>query len=151
MSRRALIAKVHVAKKQLGLDEETYRAILERVTGRRSAAQLDDRELMKVLADFRLHGWVPASSAPKRSDSPHVRKAWAIWGDMCRAGIPREPTRAALRAFVARMTGVTDPEWLSPEQANVVVEGLKAWQRRAVVAVATESEPAHDAGRGEVP
>lgn len=125
--RRRLLAKVHVAKKQLALDDETYRAILERVTGKRSAGALTDHELVRVLADFRLHGWEPSR---KLSDNPHVRKVWAIWSEMCAAGVPRTPTKAALRAFVARMTGVTDPEWLTSEQANTVIEALKAWQSR---------------------
>ncbi len=38
VSRASAIAKVHVAKKQLGLDDEAYRAVLRRVTGRDSAA-----------------------------------------------------------------------------------------------------------------
>jgi hypothetical protein len=28
------------------------------------------------------------------------------------------------------MTQVSDPEWLSPEQLNTVIEALKAWQKR---------------------
>lgn len=32
--RRALIAKIKIAQKELGLDDVTYRAVLERVTGK---------------------------------------------------------------------------------------------------------------------
>lgn len=132
MNRRALLAMLHIARKDLGLDEDTYRAVLERVTGSSSAARLTDHEIAKVVDAFRLQGWVPKRNGQpttKRS-APHVRKVWAIWGDMCKAGIPREPTRHALRAFVERMTGVADPEWLDAQQTNVVVEALKAWQVR---------------------
>lgn len=135
MNRRGLLALVHLARKQLALDEDTYRLALEQVTGKSSAAELSDGELGRVVDHFRTKGWAPkpkgkSAPRPRPSDNRHVRKVWAIWGEMCKAGTVRNPTRAALRAFVERMTGVTDPEWLSPAQANVVVEGLKAWRER---------------------
>ena len=37
--RRALIAKIKIAQKELGLDDATYRAVLERVTGKRSCTE----------------------------------------------------------------------------------------------------------------
>ncbi len=43
MSRRDLLAQIHIAKKQVGLDDGTYRAVLERVAGRSSAADLERR------------------------------------------------------------------------------------------------------------
>lgn len=132
MNRRALIAKVHIAKKQLVLDDDVYRQVLERVTGRRSAGDIDDAGLVSVLAEFRRLGWQPASNQtrPPRSRNPHVRKVWAVWKALCLSGAVRSPTRAALRAFVLSQTEVSDPEWLTPEQANQVIEALKAWRVR---------------------
>lgn len=134
MNRRGLLAMVHIARKDLGLDEETYRAALEQVAaGKSSAAELSDAELSRMVDHFRAHGWTPKTTTGRpvrRSDASHVRKVWAIWGDMCKAGIVRTPTRAALRAFVERMTGRADPEWLTPLEANRVIEGLKAWRER---------------------
>lgn len=140
-TRNPMLAKVHIAKKELGLDDATYRAVLERVTGKTSSAGLKDNQLDAVLTEFKRLGWTPkkAGAAPHRpaSDKPHVRKVFAIWADMCRQNIPVINNRTGLVAFVQRMTkteqrpgGLSDPEWLSPEQANVVVEGLKAWRAR---------------------
>lgn len=148
MSRNTMLACVHIARKDLGLDETTYREVISRISGGRceSAGDLTERELELTIASFKARGWQPkpAGANPrsasrrvsrkekgKRSESPHVRKVWALWGDMCRDGLVREPTRGALRAFVQRMTKVSDPEWLTPAQANVVIEGLKAWAARA--------------------
>lgn len=130
---------VHIARKDLGLDEDTYRDVLERVTGKRSAGDITDFQLTTLIADFKKRGWVPKPkataagvAAPKRSAVPQVRKVWAIWFEMCRNKVVREPTKTALRAFVKRMTGVTDPEWLSPEQCGVIIEALKAWRKREI-------------------
>lgn len=129
--RRAMLAKVHLAKKDLRLDEEVYRDIIQRVTGLTSSSKCDRPQLVKLLAEFGRVGWTGgAKPAFKASSKAHVRKVFAIWTAMCRDGIPESPTRAALVAFVKRQTGIDNPEWLSPEQANKVTEGLKAWRKR---------------------
>lgn len=132
MNRRALLAMVHCAKKDLGLDDDVYRTVLERVTGRTSAAELDDRDLSRVVDAFRRQGWQPkAGSRGKRSEKPYVRFMWALWNQLVAAKVVRaRAPRQALRAFIERLTGVTDPEWLTPEQGRVVIEALKAWQAR---------------------
>lgn len=56
--RKAALAKIHVGKKLLGLDEETYRDLLEAETGRRSASKLDAAGLRRVLARMRADGAV---------------------------------------------------------------------------------------------
>ena len=49
MRRRAELARIHLQVQQLGLDEEVYRIFLHRLTGKRSAADLDARERAIVL------------------------------------------------------------------------------------------------------
>lgn len=127
--RRRLIAMIHVARKQLALDEDTYRDVLERVTGKRSSGELTAGELGRVVDALKDLGFTPKRTAP-RSKKGHVRKVWVMWGQLEDRGLLRNPGRASLRAFVKRMTGIEDPEWLTPEQANVVIESLKAWRRR---------------------
>ena len=125
--RRALLARLHLAKKELALHDDSYRAVLLRIAGHDSAASIDDAGLVRVIAEFGRLGWKPRGFRPG-SKKPHVRKVWAVWGSM--KGLVRQPDAAGLRGYVLRMTGVGDPEWLTGEQANVVVEGLKAWRRR---------------------
>lgn len=132
------IKAIHASRRQVeGLDDDTvWRDFLERVSGSRSVREMSERQREEVIAELRKRG-AKAKRPFKKSDKPHVRKVFAIWGDMCRAGIPDKPNRDGLRAFVARMTrrddrpeGVADPEWLDPGDANMVVEALKSWRRR---------------------
>jgi phage gp16-like protein len=134
-----MIAKIHIARKELALDEETYRQVLERVTGKTSSGEMSFRQLDAVLTEFKRLGWKPKAGKPHRpaSSKPHVAKVFAVWGQMCRDGIPKDQSRDALIAFVRRMTksadrpnGLDDPEWLTADQARQVVEGLKAWRKR---------------------
>ena len=124
--RKMLIAKVHVAKKALALEDDSYRALLRRVTGVDSAARCTDVSLVAVLDEFKRLGF--EAPKKKRSDKPHVRLIYALWADL--KPYLTSPTEEALRGFVFRQTGVRAPEWLNPSQANKVSEGLKAWLKR---------------------
>lgn len=67
MNRRNMdLSKIHIAKKDLGLDDETYRALLFRVAGVRSAKDLNPRTTGKVLAEFQRLGWKPATAKTGR-------------------------------------------------------------------------------------
>ena len=136
--RRAMIAKIHVAKKALGLDDDSYRAILMRVTGQSSSAACRDAQLVAVLGEFRRLGWEGPPEKPgarRASRKPHVRKVWAIWGDL--RPLLDDADDDTLRGFVRKQTksrknpeGISDPEWLSPEDATKVIHGLSGWLGR---------------------
>jgi len=139
MPRDPVLAMIHKAKADLALPEDCYRALLARITGQETSKGLSGAQVDAVLTEFKRLGWQPkpgkgkATEGPRyrpASDKPEVRKVFALWADMCRAGIPRHPTRAGLLAYVRRMTGVDDPEWLNQEQAQIVIEGLKSWRAR---------------------
>lgn len=57
--KKGLIASVHIARTDMGLDEETYRGLLRLVTGRDSCARCSVPQLKAVLAEFRARGWSP--------------------------------------------------------------------------------------------
>lgn len=130
MNRRGLLALVHCARRDLALSEDTYRTVLEQVAGASSARDLSDAQLGRVVEHFRRLGWAPQKGTRQISQKPHVRKVWALWRSVCDLGGARAPTPASLRAFVQRLTGVTDPEWLTVAQAAQVIENLKTWQAR---------------------
>lgn len=47
--RQKLLARLHCVKKELALDDDAYRDILQAKTGHRSATALDDHGLMEVI------------------------------------------------------------------------------------------------------
>lgn len=130
--RNASLAKIHIARKDLGLDEDSYRAILLRVAGADSAAKLGAAGHAAVLAEFQRLGWKasPKEFNGKRSGKPGVRLIFGLWTELGNLGLVT-PTRPALFAFVKRQTGVDNPDWLTPVDVNKVIEGLKAMRRRA--------------------
>lgn len=58
-TRRNDLVKIHVAKKDRGLDDDEYRTLLRDVTGKDSAADLTWQERARVLDRFMDLGWKP--------------------------------------------------------------------------------------------
>lgn len=56
-TRKNMLAKIHIAKKELGLDDDIYRDWLEAVTGLRSCSKMTMAQLEKVLKDAKRMGW----------------------------------------------------------------------------------------------
>lgn len=125
-ARQALLARVHIAWKEMGIKEDAYRDILRRVTGQESARALGDGQLTLVLDEFKRLGWAPKVRHPV-SANPQVRIIYAIWKDI-QALLPTPADRAELRAFTRRMTGKDAPEFCDGREATLVIEGLKGWR-----------------------
>jgi phage gp16-like protein len=137
-----MLAKVHLAAKELGLDEDARRDVLERVTGRRSAGDCRDDQLDAVLAEFKRLGWTPKSSAKARTGTapisgrrpathPVALKARAMWISLWNLGVVRSSTEASLEAFAKRQLRVDRLQWADQGQGYRLIEALKAMAERA--------------------
>lgn len=135
--RKAELAKIHVAKKRLGLDDDTYRAIIARVcNGKTSAGDLDEAERGKLLDEFQRFGFLEgASYTTKINDfddrEPQARLIRALWADLTAIGALRDSSEKALRSFIKRTAKSDSIRWLTAEQANMCIEGLKMMKTRA--------------------
>jgi phage gp16-like protein len=136
MGSTALLAKVHIGKKALGLDDATYRALLKQLTGKDSSARMKDWELEKVVKHMANSGVVftkakpdPAKLRPK-AKATQAAKVRALWGEMAALGAIREGGEHTLGAWLQGRFRVDRPEWLSPRQAIVAIESLKQWKTR---------------------
>lgn len=128
------LAKIHLAKKQLGLDEETYRDMLWTVARVRSSSDLDMAGRIRVLHHLKSRGFKPARSGLSR---PQARLAHHIWGRMADAGVvQRDGHSAWLLANTRHINGIGFRafDFCSPEALNQVIEQLKKWAEREGVA-----------------
>jgi len=128
-NRRAMLAKIHIAKKELGLDDETYRAKLCQITGKNSSGKMSFAELGQVVAAFKTSGWKAnkKNAHRPRAANASARKIYAMWTELKHLGLV-----SAVRpdGFVKRMTGKDRLELLGSDQAQKVIEGLKAIKAR---------------------
>ncbi len=135
--RKEELAKIHIGKKDLGLDDDTYRDILYQAGGVESAADLDWKGREAVLDRFRELGWKARSKSGKESrpsrvlaDDPQSRKIRALWLALHEVGKVRDASERALASYCKRMTGVVALQWLNSRQASTVIEALKQWLGR---------------------
>lgn len=133
ISRNGLIAKIHIAKAQMALDEECYRALLRRVTGKDSSKAMSLGQLEAVLAEFKRLGFAgkPARAGRRKmAGEPQAKKIRALWLVLYRMGALRDPSEEALAGFVARACGVDDLHWTTPADADRVIRALRGWIQR---------------------
>ncbi|WP_417595011.1 gp16 family protein [Oceanospirillum sp.] len=156
-TRQRLMAQIHIAKKQLGLDDDIYRACLVQATGKSSCKTMGVSELFQVLRHFedkgfkaRKSGKIRNSGAGKNAKplsggySPQSRgrtidKLRAIWIEMYKTGHINDGSEGALIHWVRNQTsrlnggvGVSSLEWLQKDEqmAGQILERLKRWQQR---------------------
>jgi hypothetical protein len=136
------LALLHVARRELGFEEEDWRAMLTRVTGLSSLRAMDEAQRQAVLAElkrlgFRLRRTRGGRAAPVAA-KPYQRQIHALWRSCHALGEIENGSREALRAFCKRFVahGVTavsvDPDLLSWEQARPVIEALKRIEARGI-------------------
>lgn len=124
--RRAELAKIHILKKQLGLDDDTYRAVLWGVARVDSARDLDAHGRGAVIDQ--LQSRVPGAPPPRVrapiDRTPIVRKVYALLG--------KRPVGYAM-GILGQMYGRGAPErleWASVPQLRKLVAALEYDRRR---------------------
>lgn len=132
--RSAEIAQIHIAKAQLGLDDDTYRAILWTVGRVRSSKDLDWTGRKALLDHFKAKGWKPRppkaakASAPVHPGQDALVKS--LWNELHAAGKVRDPSDAALGSWLKRNHWPERVEWLDHKQITQAIEALKKWLAR---------------------
>lgn len=130
--RKRLYARLHMLKASAGLADGEYRARLVELTGKDSVTKMDDVELEAAVQSFDRAARA-AKNSRRRADTPHARKARALWVSLYHLGEVDDPAERALAKFVERQHGVSDLRFLPGREAAPVIEGLKAWCERAGV------------------
>lgn len=128
IARKRELAQIHIARADLHLAEDEYRALLIAVTGKASSAELDSIGRHRLLAHFKQCGW-----APKHKPFTQAEKIEWFWSQLTKAGALNDPTPSGLLAFIAstRKLTVSNVRFLPTKDASAVIEALKAWLRRA--------------------
>lgn len=153
MSRQTELAQIHIAKKDLGLDDDTYRSILLRIGGHTSSAKLDLSGRHKAIEEFKRLGWKPKRKCKRwsrKSQKAPADVAAAMWITLHRVGIVKDPSENALDKYCRRMIkidhkgnrypdGVTfgglrmldNASW---QQQNALINALRGWIKRVIKA-----------------
>jgi len=130
--RDRLIRLIHVAKRELMLEDDIYRATLIAVTGRSSSSELSVPELNAVLDHLKSKGFKvrPRKQSRALASSPDAKKIRALWLFLHEIGAIKNPSEEALGAYVKRIAQVDALQWLDGKQSMRVIESMKKWAMR---------------------
>lgn len=159
-SKNQLIQLIHVAKRELALDDDAYRAAISGIAaGKTSCAQLTFAQLEQLLESFKSAGFKRRVNKSKKRLSPtrdtkvrvaEITKIRAIWITMYKQGMVRDGSETALNSYVKRMTsrlnggtGIAEVAWLDDVLAYRVLEALKSWHSRQIVEAMTAAGKRH--------
>ncbi len=144
MPDRTLQRKIHVACRQLGLDNAARQDIQLLACGKASMREMDDGDLRLVISHLEKQGWKSAPAKGKkfhkpapRGDLRYIHVMWRLLGEK---GVLKQPGRAGLNAFIRKRF---EPKWGSvpididtmrePAEINAVVRALTEWCEREVI------------------
>jgi len=137
-NRKTKLSLIHIAKNDLGLDEEAYRALLDGAAGVNSAAKLEyEYQFNAIMKAFENLGFKSTQRSVRKQIRPRWQDEWGGTVDQ-RAKIEvmwktcaRNPTEKALRAFIKRIAKVDHPRFLRVGLARKVIIALEKMMRKA--------------------
>ena len=150
--RNRLIKLIQVARRDLGLDEPNYRGILFAQGGNDSLAAMPIDGMQKVLDYLKAQGFKVRSTKTdrKQATGKDASKVRALWLFLHELGAVRDPSEAALTAYVKRIAKVDDVQWMRGARRvdsgsrpmvkgreELVIETLKKWAMRYLPAAVT--------------
>lgn len=141
-NRRRLIGKLHIAKAQLGMDDPSYRAMLQRVTGCATSSLCTEPQLIAALAECKRLGFVArsrtdvgrkptAAADPRRISRGQIAKIEALLAFKARQQGSPVPWAYA-DALAQRLCNVEKVDWLMASQAQKVIAALQIDAQRHI-------------------
>jgi len=136
--RRAMIAKIKIAQKALAMNDDSYRALLTRVTGKGSAAALEKHEMEAVLREMQRLGWKPVNpqGTRPRVASEKDRTIAKIGAILKELNLSWNYAHGMAKAMFARER----VEWLDAVELHKLMQALAVYQRRQRVRRAQAQE-----------
>ena len=124
-SRRALTAQVHIAKKDLAMDDDMYRSMLRERYGVESSGALGILKLVDLVSNFEKLGWVPKRSPSPRNDIKRLcKRIWAQCYSLDR------PVPDYGDAIAKQMFNIEKVTWCNADQLRAITTALTKQQHK---------------------
>jgi hypothetical protein len=124
-NKKKLIQLIHIGKAKMALGDDAYRAFLEGVTGKKSCADMSERQLAAVLRAMRRNGFsqLPSRVQPEERGMANAAQLDYIKGMWQKCA--RNKNDSALLVFVNRIAGVKALRFLTVHTAQKVILALR--------------------------
>lgn len=132
------LAKIHIAKKALAMDDDTYRDMLNQVAGVSSSKDLTATGRAKVLEHLKQIGFKGKKTYTQRPHSADNKaQLLKIEAQLADMGLPWDYLTARQQgkdgktlSMVERLTGVKRLEWCNKAQLGKVIAALAIHQKK---------------------
>ncbi|MBA5605855.1 regulatory protein GemA [Duganella sp. FT3S] len=140
MSRNANLAKIHIAKKQLAMDDDTYRAMLLAHGGVSSSKDLTLIGAAKVLAHLERCGFKPKASGGGKRPNAAAANRGLLGKIEAQLADARRPWSYG-HGMAKKMFNIDKIDWLNAEQLGKIIAALSIDAKRRAAQVARASKP----------
>lgn len=135
------IKVIHALKNAIGMDDASYRLLLQELAGVNSSKALTMGQAEELIEDLKVKAGQQAwtrkeggrhenlAGRPGMATPAQLRKIEAAWGEVSRAE-NAEARAKALRTFIQRIAKVSDVRFLDREGAGKVINALEAMKTR---------------------
>lgn len=132
-NKARLIKLIHIGKSKLGMDDDTYRIMLQSVGNKSSTTLMTISELESVLEHLKNRGFkvVPNKAGSMgKANTEQAQKIRALWLNLYEIGGIKDPSEYALSRYVKRIVGIDHLKWIDINQGIKLIETLKKWINR---------------------
>lgn len=137
-SATQLIKIVHVQKRNMALEDDIYRAVLERAAGIKTCAGATIEQLQAVIDEMqRMQPRHRGPSRPQRVRSQpsdkqvaQYNRLRALWISLYALDVVRDRTDDALASWIKRQTGIDAVRWAAATDLSRAIDALRAWAER---------------------
>ena len=117
-------ARIHIGKTKLGMDDDTYRAFLMRITGKDSSAKMDDGERAKVIIEMTRLG---AFKNERRLLTRQQRACLAKWYTLRKIGAVKSKDKSSFNRYIKERFGRWNLADLSDGDTSKLYNMLEGW------------------------
>lgn len=124
--RSKIIQLIHIAKSQIGLSDEDYRAVLESTSKKSSCSEMSVFELNEVLKAMKKLGFKVKKMETREEEigwdtskeqMDYIKGMWEL--------VARDKSDRALYRFIKRITDADHPRFMGAVEAQKVILALR--------------------------
>lgn len=131
LKKQTWIKLIHTARRQLGLDDAAYKAILLGAAGIESSKELvSESQFNEIMQAFKNLGFkyqkkqeIILPNRASKAQIAYIKRLWDLGS--------RSRTESGLRQFLRRIGHVDDVNFLTKQQASAVILALEDMLRKA--------------------
>lgn len=121
-------ARIHIDQTALGMDDDTYRAFLQRLTGKTSSKDMTTAQRALVLAEMTHLG---AFKDARRPLTRQQRACLGKWYDLRKRGIVQSKDKSSFNRYIKRHFGKNNLADLADDGTNKLYNMLDGWLQGA--------------------